>query len=798
MLPYRYCCSILLFLGLSVIATAQKEIIIKFTPDDFPQDISWELQTQDNRGVVASGDLMGCVPNEECVVFQEMVEDRCYTLLVRDGNGDGISMPGGYEVFFDNALVVSTEAFTDKIYRYFNCGRGETCEQAVVLDLPKSFFPAPDDKEWWFSFTPETDGHYRINTCLSTVTGTGAADTRLWFYDTCDRTVHQDGAEGALGFSNDAPDPGCPPGAGFNFLPMDGGVTYYIRHKPLHEWKDNGTNDSIKVRVQKLPVRSGCNDPEACNFDPFAQILMPGSCEYSADCAPDLALDEEELRNSIVVDTIFSNDNCEIIEGCLRGPGPREVIRFSTKIDNVGDADYVVGRPENDPRLFSQENCHGHYHHLGYAEYLLYQGEGEPEPVGFKSGFCVLDLDCSDSPGTLPKYICANMGITRGCSDIYEAALDCQWIDITDIEDGQYSIVIRVNHFEIADARNMAEKTYDNNVGQACVTIDRSSGVLIVTVDDTCPDYVDCQGVANGDAEIDCEGNCGGTAHFGDFNDTGELDDEDLAIYMDMLENKIELNGPCGDMNGDGELSIYDAALVYDCLQENIEQADNPFHEHCTFPAGNDLTDEMAVLRVTEFNQGEKYIDLDLWVADRDISAYQIMTSGIQISGVERFYTAEPSTFNFNNEGIFALHTVSNYPRNTDFEPFIRIRYSEITLDSLCITAGSEFINRDYNRVATMLENECDMLSATSEVTASSQVTIIPNPASDKITVFAAGGYIEAASIIDLNGKEVLAQNINSNRSFEVDVTDLIDGLYLVQLKFKDGVTVTERFMKSN
>ncbi len=31
------------------------------------------------------------------------------------------------------------------------------------------------------------------------------------------------------------------------------------------------------------------------------------------------------------------------------------------------------------------------------------------------------------------RYNCGNMGITAGCSDIYSSALDCQWIDVTDL-----------------------------------------------------------------------------------------------------------------------------------------------------------------------------------------------------------------------------------------------------------------------------------------------------------------------------------------------------------------------------
>ena len=40
-------------------------------------------------------------------------------------------------------------------------------------------------------------------------------------------------------------------------------------------------------------------------------------------------------------------------------------------------------------------------------------------------------------------FTCSNMGISPGCSDMYTNKLDCQWIDITDLPDGQYWLTVR-------------------------------------------------------------------------------------------------------------------------------------------------------------------------------------------------------------------------------------------------------------------------------------------------------------------------------------------------------------------
>jgi len=102
--------------------------------------------------------------------------------------------------------------------------------------------------------------------------------------------------------------------------------------------------------------------------------------------------------------------------------------------------------------LFSEDNCHEHWHYLGYAEYLLFDGDGVPQPVGFKNGFCALDFRCEKESSY--KYNCDYMGISAHCYDTYDSDLLCQWIDVTDVEDGIYTIVVRVNHRRARDIFN--------------------------------------------------------------------------------------------------------------------------------------------------------------------------------------------------------------------------------------------------------------------------------------------------------------------------------------------------------
>ena len=55
-----------------------------------------------------------------------------------------------------------------------------------------------------------------------------------------------------------------------------------------------------------------------------------------------------------------------------------------------------------------------------------------------QASFCLEDNDCE---GVEPNYDCENygdQGITAGCKDIYYYNIDCQWIDITDLDVGKF------------------------------------------------------------------------------------------------------------------------------------------------------------------------------------------------------------------------------------------------------------------------------------------------------------------------------------------------------------------------
>jgi hypothetical protein len=184
---------------------------------------------------------------------------------------------------------------------------------------------------------------------------------------------------------------------------------------------------------------------------------------------PDLIVNEGALRASLEFSAEqFSPSDCAIVEGCVSGTGTRKLLRFTVGTPNIGTADLIMGDPEANPDLYEYSPCHGHYHFIGYSEYVLMsRGRATPIVVGRKQAFCLLD-SAPYAAGARPSsgYTCDYQGITVGWQDIYYSNLDCQWLDITDVPPGNYLLTVEVN-----PERKIVERNYRNNAAAVPVTI---------------------------------------------------------------------------------------------------------------------------------------------------------------------------------------------------------------------------------------------------------------------------------------------------------------------------------------
>ncbi len=776
--------TILFFLGsifsLQIFAqcgTDSTAITINIRTDQYFNETFWELTgLTETYGAIEVGDLNEqdslyswsfCVPSDDCVSF-----------TIYDSFGDGIFSPGFYSVDVDGAEVAFGAVFGSSESTTLVCAPGQNCDVGILAELDNIYTAATNNT--YYEFTADTTGNFLITTC-----GLNDCDTKIWIYGECPATLPPDDNEGTIYYDDN--EGGCGLQAQVNAL-VTAGTTFYIR---VGSAENTCTGDISWQITYEGPV-TGCTDPTSCNYNAVA-TLDDGSCLPQGDpgCpeGPDLEIQEDVIRNSLFLDQEFaSEDNCYINEGCLQGYGMRDIIRFTTHFKNIGEFDYYIGQETPDNDQFSFDNCHGHYHYESYAEYLLVDSFSNIIPIGHKAGFCVIDLECSG--GGTAKYGCGNMGITAGCGDIYSSGLDCQWIDVTDVADGAYTIVVRVNWLNQADFNGQTEKRTDNNWATACIVLDRSSGLLQMEVETECAPYTDCAGVPFGLATVDCEGNCGGTALRGDLdnNEAQELNDAETYV-ADILGHDITAT-PCNDLNGDGRISVYDAALINDCVNyaDGHIHTGGVAHEHCDFPTGVLNPNDTVTLSIIGHNSDENYIDVGMVNVTSKVVGYEFSISGVMMTQVESLTdaTTEPFTVqgNFSGEIIGLSYPDSSLQKTLEPQPLCRIYYSTITDTEICISEIRDIVNSDYEQTVPVIGGECLLLTSTKEFTNDLEIRVQPNPFSTETNlVIQYPDNIEFdLNILDVNGRVVQTYGKVRPGTVTIERGDLAAGIYFFEL----------------
>ena len=749
-------------------------LIVKISTDRIGRETSWIVGTVDSiygsvdknvyQGVLVDIDTF-CIPQNECLTF-----------TIFDGFGDGIIDGGGYELTLNGEILATNGDFGLTESVEINCPEGTSCSKAIPIEEGKQVAPQADS---WYVFMPDSIGTYTISTCDA-----NNCDTQIWVYDRCE-SVQVGDNEGFIFFNDDA----CGIQAAVNAL-LDAGRSYLIR---ISDKGDDCNDQPIPWSLTYNGPIIGCTDPTSCNYNPLA-TGDDGSCipQGNPDCpnGPDLSIREDILRSSMKVDIIDNQDDCLINEGCLKGFGRREVIRFTTRFENIGEQDYYIGAPSTESNQFTFDNCHNHFHYDNYAEYLLYNDNGDRLPAGFKSGFCVVDLLCTSGNN---KYGCNNMGLTVGCSDEYNSTLDCQWIDVTDYPDGNYTFIARVNWGNQPDLVGRVEKNLTNNWSQACLTLDRSSGNLVATVAETCPIIEDCEGTPYGNVQKDCTGVCGGTTLMGDLDNNTQQDRQDVAQYLSMILEEETPVTPCNDLNGDAALTVYDAALLADCLSfgQAHQHPEQGLHNHCDFPAGILNSLDTVQVKIAAFDDANKTIDLAIKNTSTDIVAFQLQLSGITIQSVENLL--DSSNFspqlqtNIQEAMIVGLATDnSKISQSRAYQSFLRIHYLEITNPIACIKQITDIINGDFQQVITTIEGDCldVMLTDTKQLAVDRQISIAPNPFNHTalLTFPNPNKEVFTVRILDAAGRlQTYHTGITGNR-FEINRQGLSNGLYFIQL----------------
>ncbi len=754
--------------------------------DTWPGETSWQLFNAANELVLSGGPYS--TASTEYSASACVLPNECLSLAIYDSYGDGIFNPGGYSITVNGVEVGSGAVTGDGITQHFNCPVGSFCSTAApILDMGS--YTATFDNSW-FVFTPTSTGTYSISTC-----GLSTCDTRVYIYSACGNDINTEGPEGTFAY-NDVAD--CGEQAEINTILIANNI-YYIRIGDTN----NDCAGDINFSISYLGPPAGCTDITACNYNPIAED-DDGSCIYYPNplCSgPDLQIDSLAFVTSLNMLT-HQTANCDIVEGCVLGYGTRYVISFSSKVNNIGEQDYYIGNPTDNPEMFNTQNCHGHTHYNAYGDYRLFDMYGNLIPAGHKNGFCVMDL-CG-----FGQYNCGDMGISAGCYDVYGAGTQCQWIDITDVPDGDYQFVVMINPYHMPDALGRIEENFLNNATQICIHIQHDANGVpsyqIIT--NGCEPYVDCEGVPGGAALYDCQGVCGGPALFGDLYTDSQIDSDDIITYMNLMAEENIVATTCNDLSGNDAVSVYDAALAVWCdHQAHIHDINGVVLDQCAFPRNIENPNQTVGLAISELNMENNYVEIEMMNTNADVLAYQFKITGLNISSVVSVVNAVeyPALTGFNDftNDVFVISAVDSVILRQNLAHAVcRVYFSELTGEEICINPIVDIVNKNAELTANFIYNDC-MSVGVNEITMSqsSHLVIQPNPIAGSAFVQVVGERNAMKTLMVHDGMGRLVQTISverMNKYFEVDFSTLSAGVYTLTGQDTSGAVSTERFVK--
>ena len=763
----------------------QTEIRIQVIPDSYPAETHWSLRDFMTGALIDTGDTNNdtiCLNNNQCVVF-----------TIFDDFGDGICCAygsGSYQVFVNNVLSAQGGSFGRSEAHYLNCPQGTSCSNPRLASRGIQTAPAA---ETWYLFVPDSTGNWQFNTCNLGNT----CDPILYIYDHCAGLITAENNQGTTFYNDDA----CPGNQSLINAGMMAGDTFYIR---VGDFGSSCAGLPISWQIMFNGAVTGCTDSSSCNYNPMATV-SDGSCVYppSPLCpAPDLAVMQNVIESSLVMDDLNVNvNNCYVDEGCLNGYGNRRIMRFSTHIKNIGNEDYYIGAPGTANPQFIWGGCHNHWHYEGYANYRLFDVNQQEMQVGFKNGFCVLDLECSG--GGTAKFGCGNMGITAGCGDIYSSGLDCQWIDVTDVDTGIYTLVVTVNWDRSPDRLGRMESRFDNNWAQVCfnLTYDQS-GAKVFNILPSCPPIVDCAGDTFGNAALDCAGVCGGPARTGDLNADTVVNQADVLQYVSVLTSAIPTATVCTDLNGDGQISLTDAARLNGCLLFNSGNHTHPGgsnnqHNHCDFPYNVYNPYDSMIFAIADTNLQGKYIDLSIYNPIGRMLGVELKLHGLRVDSARNIalgnYDPQVSSSPDGRIVVFSSNENSLFRQIAPLH-FVRVYFDTLTDTLICLEQIRVALNDNYEEVATGISGNCILVlpsdtAGTVGINSKESLSmkVFPNPAIDMFDVYLQGGNLRNASFVlrDIQGRTVFKREEGDNLSnhCRIETPGLSPGLYMLSVE---------------
>jgi hypothetical protein len=186
------------------------------------------------------------------------------------------------------------------------------------------------------------------------------------------------------------------------------------------------------------------------------------SIDPSLECpAPDLTLAFPPEFRPRIENVSFDESDCRL-QKCVGSRGPRRLLRFPVNVVNRGAGPIILAL--HDAPGVRDVACDGSMFLDDFLRYELIDAEGARRASGV--GDVGLACRVGDMAQSVSPFDCDTLGLEAHSYRAYDSDADCQWVDVTTLPPGQYTLRVSVN----ADWR-LTEQDFGNNVLERTVVI---------------------------------------------------------------------------------------------------------------------------------------------------------------------------------------------------------------------------------------------------------------------------------------------------------------------------------------
>lgn len=97
-----------------------------------------------------------------------------------------------------------------------------------------------------------------------------------------------------------------------------------------------------------------------------------------------------------------------------------------------------------------------------------------PDLLFLQASFCLEDVECDLDSSRIFHCAYGTQGISKNCADVYRYDIDCQWVDVTDMPSGRFTLTLAVDPVglvpETDETNNVAWTKFDYNSVTGSVT----------------------------------------------------------------------------------------------------------------------------------------------------------------------------------------------------------------------------------------------------------------------------------------------------------------------------------------